>query len=447
LVRSERGAALSGGTLALLLCLLAALLPIDTAVSLLGLSFRVDSAFEVLGRRFALLGSDRLVLVLVFGLLSLWFYAALASGIARRLVAFGLVISALLVASLAVEPFLFGAVLIELAVLVAVPLLSPPNQPAGRGVLRFVIFETLAMPFVLLAGFLLSGVESSPGDLQLVLHAGALLALGFALLLAVFPFYAWIPQLCEEAHPYAVGFVLLLFPTAGLLYGLGFLDNYSFLRESPVLGQTLSLAGLVLVVTAGAWAAFERHIARMMGYALIVETGLSLIALSLPAQSNGIAIFLIMIVPRAVALLVWALAVTGIHILVPSLRYADLQGLARRLPVSSLGVVIASLALAGAVLLACFPSRYALLEETAAISLATTFWILCGMAGLFIGAIRTLAVFVMAPQGSVSETLESGRQRVAIGAGILGLFIMGIFPQWALPIVNQLPTVFEHLGK
>jgi NADH-quinone oxidoreductase subunit N len=445
--RAERRAALGGGTLALTLCVLAAVLPIDKAISLAGFSFRLDSSLQVLGRRFVLLPADKLVLVLIYGLVALWFYAAITSGIAQRIVALGFAITGLLVASLAVEPFLYGAVLIELAVLAAVPLLSPPEQAAGRGILRFVIFQTLAMPFVLLAGFLLSGVESSPGDLQLVLHAGALLALGFALLLAMFPFYAWIPQLCEEAHPYAVGFVLLFFPTSGMLFGLGFLDHYSFLRESPTLEQALLLAGLVLAVTAGVWAAFERHVARLMGYAMIVETGLSLVAISLPAQSNGLGIFFLMIVPRAVALLVWALSLTGIQNLAPSLRFGDLQGLARRLPVSSLGVAVASLALAGGLLLACFPSRFALLEQVAAISLSNAFWVLFAMVGLFVGAIRTLAVFVMAPQGSAWETLESGRQRWMIGGGVTALFVLGLFPQWATPLLNQLPAVFEHLGK
>jgi NADH-quinone oxidoreductase subunit N len=447
LVRSERAAALGGGSLALLLCLLAAIVPVDTAFSLLGISFRVDSAMQLLGRRFVLLPADRLLLVLLYGLLALWFYASIASGIAQRVVSLGFAITGLLAASLAVEPFLYGAVLIELAVLAAVPLLSPPSQPAGRGVLRFVIFQTLAMPFILLAGFLLSGVEASPGDLQLVLHAGALLALGFALLLAMFPFYAWIPQLCEEAHPFAVGFVLLLFPTVGMLFGLGFLDHYSFLRESPALGEALVLAGLAMVVTAGVWAAFERHIARLMGYALIMETGMSLIAISLPVQANGLAIFFLMIIPRAVALLVWSLSLTGIRSIAASLRFADLQGIARRLPVSSVGVTAASLTLAGAVLLASFPSRLALLEQEAAVSLTAAFWMLLGMAGLFVGALRTLTVLVMAPPGAVRESLESGRRRLAIGAGVAALFILGVFPQWAIPLLNQLSSTFEHLGK
>jgi NADH-quinone oxidoreductase subunit N len=446
-VRTERGAALGGGTLALALSLLAAIVPVDRAISVLGTSFRIDSSIALLGRRFALLPSDHLMLIMVYGLVAVWFYGSIASGIAQRTVALGFAITALLVASLAVEPFLYAALLIEMAVLIAVPLLSPPGQPPGRGVLRFLIFETLAMPFILLAGFLLSGVEASPGDLQLVLHAAALLGVGFAFLLAMFPFYAWIPSLCEEAHPYAVGFVLLLFPTMGLLFGLSFLDRYTFLRDSPSLPLILALAGLAMVLTGGLWAAFERHIGRLMGYAMIVEIGLSIIAISLPVGSAGLGILFLMIVPRAIALLVWALSLTSIRHHAPSLRFSDLQGLARRLPVSSLGVATASLALAGAVLLAAFPARLALLEQTAAVSLNTALWMAVGLAGLFVGSLRALAVFVMAPPGSPWASLETGRQRIAIGAGVATLFVLGIFPQWAAPLLNRLPSVFEHLGK
>ena len=68
-----------------------------------------------------------------------------------------------MVASIAVEPFLFAALFIELAILLAIPMLVNIQQPPARGVIRFLIYQTLAMPFILLSGWLLSGVEASPG--------------------------------------------------------------------------------------------------------------------------------------------------------------------------------------------------------------------------------------------------------------------------------------------
>lgn len=124
-----------------------------------------------------------------------------ASGTANRFVSIGLMIISLLTASIAVEPFLFAALLLEIAAMLVIPLLVPIYQKPGRGVVRFLIYQTIAMPFILFSGWMLAGVEASPGDLGTTTQAGTMLGLGFAFLLAVFPLYNWIPMLMEEAAP------------------------------------------------------------------------------------------------------------------------------------------------------------------------------------------------------------------------------------------------------
>jgi NADH-quinone oxidoreductase subunit N len=446
-VRSERLTAILGGSLTLVLCLMALAIPIDQAFLIAGLSFKISPVYTILGRQFILTSSNQIVLAIIYGAVSLWFFSASVTGIAHRLVPLGLIITALLLGSLAVEPFLYAALLIEMAVLISIPLLVPPDQKPGRGVIRFLVFQTLAMPFILLSGFLLAGVEASPADINLVIQSALLLGLGFAFLLAVFPFYTWIPMLTEESSPYAVGFVLMLFPTIGLLFGLGFLDRYTFLRESRQLYEILRVIGLLTLVIAGIWVMFQRHLGRIMGYAAIIATSMSILAVSRPSAQAGISYVLIMIVPRALGLGVWAMALVIIQRNFPSLVFSDLKGQARNFPFVTAALICAGLSMAGVVPLAGFSTVFSLWTNVGAVSLPAGIWLGIGLLGLVISSLRTLAVLIMAPEKTPWQVSESWLERILLGLGIAAIFLVGLFPQWTQVLLVNLPALFEHLGK
>ena len=160
-------------------------------------------------------------------------------------------------------------------------------------------------------GWLLAGVEASPGDLALAVQSATILGLGFAFLLAMFPLYTWLPMLAEEVSPYVLGFLFWVLPTITIIFGMGFLDRYSWLRTSGQLSQVMSVGGLLMVVTGGLWSAFQRHLSRQMAYAVVAETGFSLLALSLPPEKAVDAVFLL-IIPRSLALLVWTVQKTNV---------------------------------------------------------------------------------------------------------------------------------------
>jgi formate hydrogenlyase subunit 3/multisubunit Na+/H+ antiporter MnhD subunit len=422
------------------------IVPIDQALQIGSFSIKIAPGIEILGRRLILTPADGSLLAIFYGLVAMWFLGSEVTGTSHRLIPIGLMVSALLVASIAVEPFLYAAIMIEIAVLLAVPLLLPLNQAPGPGVMRFLIYQTLGMPFILFAGWLLAGVESSPGDLALAVQSAIILGLGFAFLLAMFPLYVWLPMLAEEVSPYALGFLFWVLPTITIIFGMGFLDRYSWLRTSAQLSQILSLGGLLMVVTGGLWSAFQRHLSRQMAYAVIAETGFSLLAFSLSPEKVVDAVFLL-IIPRSLALLVWAMSLTQLKEQVESLRFSAVQGLARKHPITTAGLILAHFSVAGFPLLAGFPVRLALWEGLASQSLGVAFWFLVGILGLLTGATRTLAVLVIAPQGTGWEVHERWGSGVLIGIGVLGLFLMGIFPQIFRPIMVNLPAMFEHLGK
>jgi NADH-quinone oxidoreductase subunit N len=446
LVRSQKVITLIAGIFTMFLTLAAWLLQVDTVMTIRNWSFKITSTYQILGRNLVLSSADRALLALIYGSAAIWFAVAPATRTYRRLTPLGLAITALLVAALAVEPFLYAALLIEMAVLLSIPLLSTPAKRPGKGSIRFLIFQTFAMPFILFSGWLLAGIEANPGDLGLVQQAAILIGLGFCFLLAVFPFHSWIPLIAEEASPYSVGFILWIFSTVALFFGLGFLDHYTWLRDAPALGSILTLTGLLMVVSGGFLAAFQHHLGRIMGYAVIMEIGASILTMTLKG-SVGLDIFFMLLVPRTLSLIVWALSLSILKNNLPSLNLNEVKGLGRTWPFATVGVVLANLALAGMPLLAGFPPHQALWEGLAPRSLIVVFWMLAGSIGLFFSAFRVLLVFASAPEGTHWGSRETPMQRILLSIGFLALLLLGLFPQWVLPLWEKLPTIFSHLGQ
>jgi len=437
---------LVGGSVSMVLALIALIFPIDTALLLGSISIKISSSIQFFGRSFALNTADGPLIAVIYGLAALWFFGTEASGSANRLVSLGLMIVALLTASIAVEPFLFAALLLNMAAMLVIPLLVPVYQKPGRGVIRFLIYQTFAMPFILFSGWMLAGVEASPGDVTSTLQAGTILGLGFAFLLGVFPLYNWIPMLMEETSPYVTGFLLWALPTFTVIFALGFLDRYTWLRASPQLSSAIQFTGVFMVASGGLFASQQRHIGRIMGYAAIAETGLFILAMGLKSTEVVNTTFLLLI-PRGLELAVWALALSIIKRQAYSLRFSEVRGLARRYPIAVAALILAHLSMTGFPLLAGFPPRLALWQGSAGQSIAISFWVFIGLLGLLIAAMRTLAVFVMAEEDKTWEWNESWVQTTMLGVGAIGLFVLGLFPQVMQPFIVNLPTLFQHLGQ
>lgn len=445
-INNQRVLSVVGGVIAVTLALIAQFVPIEVALKLGSVSLKIDSSLVILGRVLLIQPAEGSLLALIYGAAALWFFGAEASKTATRLVPMGFLIIALMVAAIAVQPFLYAALFIEMAILIAIPMLTTIYAPPGRGVLRFLIYQTLAMPFILVAGWLLAGVEASPGDLALTAQSAAMLGMGFAFLLAIFPLYNWIPLLLEESSPYTVGFLLWIVPTVTIIFGAGFLDRYSWLRSSSQLILALRYLGLLMVVTGGAFAAFQRHLGRIMAYGSIAETGFSLLALSLDFKL-GIPILFLLIPARALGLAVWSLSLTIIKENVEAMRFGAARGVLRITPLAGAGMIVAALSTGAFPLLAGFPARLALWESLSRISLSSALWMAIGIIGLLISAFRSLAVISMADEYTSWKPRENTAQIIMLGLGMIGLFILGLFPQTVQFLLADLPLMFEHLGR
>lgn len=425
-----------------LLALLAFFLPIGNPIDLGIFQFQINESFVLLGRRFILDSGDRFFLRLIYAFGAFWFAGGKTAGVHRYFAPLGVAILGLLAAALAVEPFLYAALLIETAVLFSVPILSPPGRPVSQGVLRFLVFQTLAMPFVLIAGWSAGSVEVNPANERLLTQAVALLALGFGFWLAVFPFYSWMPLLINEANPFVAGFVVMLLNSLVFLLSLDFLNAFAWLREFQMLYPALRLVGLIMIVTGGIWAAFQQNLARLLAYAIIVENGFALLALSLDSRT-GYEIFISMILARLVAVALWSLSLSVLKNRT-TLDVQGLRGYFQRMPLASCGLLMGILGIAGLPLLAVFPMRLYLLENLAQESEGIVLWALIGSVGMLIAGLRLMAALVNSEETEWHIEENRGQAFYLVG-GMLILLVIGIFPRWFFPSVQNLLKAFKQL--
>jgi formate hydrogenlyase subunit 3/multisubunit Na+/H+ antiporter MnhD subunit len=423
---------------------LTVILPVGSTLTFGPLSLRLNDTLYFFGRQFVLGAADLSLLTLVYGSLAFWLGAAHLARVHWFFLPSSLGMVALLTAVLAVEPFLYAALLIELVTLLSIPMLVVPGQVLGRGILRFLTFQTLSMPFILYTGWMLSGVESGSSQIVLLVRASLLMGLGFALMLAIFPFHTWIPMLMEESHPYTVTFVLNILTLVVLLFGLGFLNRYEWLRTSPTFYAILAVAGILMVITGGGLAAFEHHLGRILGYTVMVEVGYSLLAISFSPEI-GLGIFFALLVPRVIGLGVWALALSILQERRGNLSFKANQGVVSELPFASVSLVIAHFSSVGFPILAGFPARIYLWELLAERDIPLTVGLFLGTSGLLVAALRTLILFVTGPDEGPQLIRENIWVRMALGIGMLSLLLAGLIPQWFSPFLVNMQRVFENL--
>lgn len=445
-----------------LLALMAWMLPIGEAMAIGPFSLKIADAVSILGRSFILSDADRPLLAILYLSVGLWILGTYFVDVTDLFAPLALGMTATWVAALAVEPFLYAAMLFEVTVLLSIPLLVPIGARAGRGVFRFLTFQTFGMPFLLFTGWMLVGVEASPSDLALVVRAAVLLALGFTFMLAIFPFHSWVPMLMEEAHPYVAGFVLAMLPGLVTLFGLGFLDRYAWLRDSEVVYSILRWVGAMMVVLAGIWAAFQSHLGKMFGYGVMMELGFSFLAVSLRGQA-GLESFFGMILPRGVTLLVWVIAIGRVHAVTKGrLDFSSLRGLGRANPFLSSALLLGQLSAAGLPLLAMFPMRLALFGKLAEGNAALAVVTLIGSTGLLAGALR-VGTALLRP-GEQPDVRPASVRREEAGAmnpetersydpmdvilftgSAIVLVFLGVMPQLVYPLWARLPLMLEQL--
>ncbi len=196
-----------------------------------------------------------------------------------------------------------------------------------------------------------------PTMVPLALLAVGMFIAGFGFKMGLVPFHMWLPDTYEGAPPTITALLAAATKKAG----------FAALLRVVVMGAvalsidwTFALGIIaVMTMTVGNIAAvMQKNLARMLAYSSIGHAGYILIGISIaPFSAIGIQGSLFHILNHAVMKGAAFIAVAGIVTTLGVIHLDKLKGLARRMPITSLGLVISLLALAGVPPLSGFWSK------------------------------------------------------------------------------------------
>ena len=432
---------------AIFLALMAALLPESLTISIGPITIFFNESLGFLGRQVSLAYEILPFIAFSYAITGLWTIFSTIPIVPEFFRSVSLVITALLTAAVGVEPFLYAALLIELAVLFSITILSPLEEKTSSGILRYLSLQTMAMPFILLAGWLLTGIETLPPDSPLVTQSMIVLALGIGLLLGVFPFHSWVPMVSQQANAMVTSFILFIINISILVFSLNFIDRYTFLRDFESIDVFLQLFGTFMILVGGIWTAFQDNLKRALGFSLLSEIGFSLLCIGLLDQ-GGLNWLFLLFPARAISFWLWGYSLTLIEQHSDSMNIQNLQGFSRQYPLLSLGLFVAQLSLAGLPLFASFPSKFFILTTAFKVNTPSGVWSFLGNLGLFIFTFRALSSFVTPNDQNISEQWsvnETRKTAIPILVFIFILLILGLFPDTFLANLTKTLTSFNQL--
>jgi proton-translocating NADH-quinone oxidoreductase chain N len=335
------------------------------------------------------------------------------------------------------------------------------NAFSLNATLKYLVMVIIASAFVLLGLSIVYGITGSLNyiavrdaigtltgtNMNLLIISFIFIAAGYAIEAAIVPFHFWLPDAYTAASAPSAAFLSALVDQ-GSYYILIRILLFIILPPSVggVFDWTLMLAVMaaLTMIVGNIFALIQNDIKRMIAYICVADVGYNLVAIT-SATSLGLAgnlyFFLIGGLTTALAFMAIGIMNTkGFRTL------DDFSGLGKKMPWTSLALIFAGLSFAGVPPLGGFMAKY--LVFTAAISVDLT-WL--AIIGVLTSVLQTAYIFrlVNVMYGKEGKTLEKivedKRILVPIFILVAAIFVLGLFPDLVLqlinPITSQLPWV------
>ncbi len=254
-------------------------------------------------------------------------------------------------------------VLLEVASLSGYALVASGRDKAPFASLRYLIIGTIGASFYLIGiGYLYVATGSlNMEDLRMLLPdlygsrvvqtAFVFIFIGFAIKIALFPLHSWQP----DAYTYAPSAVSVIISTAvaktfvyALIRIIFSVFTLGFIKEIlPVFG-IICWAAAVAIIIGSIFAINQYNLKRMLAYSSIANVGYIILAVGLaPSSSLGLTPAVMHILNHAVIKGCMFMAACGFIYRYNLWDIRQFAGLGRRMPYTSLAMILAALAMIG----------------------------------------------------------------------------------------------------
>jgi NADH-quinone oxidoreductase subunit N len=321
---------------------------------------------------------------------SVLFLMSLAFPQGRYFVPGALAVLSPLAAALMIESLSLGPLLLLISVTILVVIIQSERPGSTRAALRFLVIAVIAVPLLLVAGWMLTGEQTA-----LLVTTSRLLLGGITLLLAGFPFFIWVRPVVSEAPPLVSVFMFGLVQSVTMVLIFKLLWANPWLQQDEMFVRLLFFSGAGTVLTAGILTMTSFDVKSLLGSSLLLDMGMIVLALAM-GGADGWKIAMTLQTARFFSLLV---AMVGHSVLKRRNGYTAMDassGLARRSPLGAALFMFGCVSLIGLPLTVGFSGRWAMIVavENALEPSWLPYLMLLAMIGGTIGILRCLAVML-----------------------------------------------------